>query len=30
MYQIISLKNPGYGIIKGNFYGYELVKTLNQ
>ena len=30
MYQIISLKNPGDGIIKGNFYGYELVKTLNQ
>lgn len=30
MYQIIGLKNPGDGIIKGNFYGYELVKTLNQ
>ena len=30
MYQIISLKNPGDGIIKGNFYGYELVKSLNQ
>ena len=30
MYQIISFKNPGDGVIKGNFYGYELVKTLNQ
>ena len=30
IYQIISLKTPGDGIVKGNFYGYDLVKTLNQ